>query len=579
MPGWPYRWRWIRISGPFVISAVYVMTKNDWLIWFLSAIYLSAEIHFGQKNGTNPNVPDRPASLLELWTLVGLCALAILLTSGACRPDSDDAYFLSVAAGTVSFPNEALQNIDFIHRSGLPPVEQAIHLPQVYEILIGLLSDISGLSIHTLYYVIFPPLWAMLGVLANWLVLRHFLCSREATWGTAIFVLLIVFWGDGHRAFGNFGFVRLFQGKAIYLAVVLPLIFLAALRYRNRPGSATWFSLMLSQFAATGLTTNGLVVAPLAAALPLIASPRFDLRFFRTMMGGLAASIPLTILSVGMYIKMAPYLSTVSLDGRLLSYTTTLGTVRTPLVLLGITLLPLLAAKAGIKGSGWIAGYVWIVILIVFMPALWVVAADVLGNVFSWRIFWAVPIPLLLSLAGALAVRIIVARRWLVSGVFAVWIFTFALIGPAAVSRDIFSFKNIGRPKAAAAPFAVAQETIALARTDAPALVPEGIAVYMTGFPACPPLVGVRNLYLRKLRGFVPDEQLADQIALFRYITRPSKGMTVGTALAEIDARGIATVVFYRTHRDVSALVSALTERGFAIYPKGNSLIATRAAM
>lgn len=576
MPGWPFRWRWIRIGGPFVISALYAITKFDLLVWFLATIYLSAEVWFGQPNVAESNVSDSPASRLEVGGLIGLCVLAALLTSGTNRPDADDAYFLSVAVATTDFPDAALQSFDALHRSGLPPVEQALHLPQVYEILIGLLSDISGLSVHTLYYVVLPPLWAALGVLANWLVLRHFLSSRDATWGTVIYFLILVFWGDGHPTFGNFGFVRLFQGKAIYLTVVLPLIVHTALRYRERPGFATWFSLVLSQCAATGLTTNGIVVAPLAAALCIVARPRFDFRFVWTMLIGVAASLPTIIVSMAMYLKMVPYLSAVSIDGRLLSYTTTLGKVRTPLVLLGLIFLPVLAAKARVKCANWIAGYIWIVVLIIFMPVVWVLAAAVLGNVFSWRLFWAVPVPLLLSLAGAIAVSAIGARRWLVVSAFAAWIFAFVFGGSAAVSSHLFSFENIGQPKVIDAPFAVAKEIIALARPDAPALVPEGIAVYITGFPNPPPLVGVRNLYLKKLQGFVPDDQLASQVALFSYVANAKAVMSVSTALAELEARGIATVVFHKTHRDASALTSSLTEYGFAVYPVDDFVIVAR---
>ena len=571
---WPFRWHWIRVGGPFVIGFLYAITKFDLLAWFLATIYLSAEVRFGKKNGTEQDVSDSPSSLLEVGSLVGLCALAALLTSGVCRPDADDAYFLSVASATAVYPEAPLQSIDAIHRSGLPPMEQALHLPQVYEISIGLLSDILGLSVHTLYYVIFPPLWAAFGVLASWLVLRHFLCARDAIWGTVLYVLILVFWGDGHRTFGNFGFVRLFQGKAIYLMVVLPLIVLTALRYRERPGAAAWFSLMITECAATGLTTNAVVLAPLAATLSVVAWPRFDPRFVWTMLCGVAASIPLMIVAVAMYLNMAPYLSAVSVDPRLFSYTATLGTARAPLVLLGIILLPVLAAKARVKCSEWIAGYVWIVVLIIFMPAVRIVAADVLGNVFSWRLFWAVPVPLLLSLAGAIAVRAVVARRWLVSSTLGAWILAFVFCGPAAVSRHLFSFENIGHPKVVGELFAVAEETIALARPDAPALVPEDIAVYMTGFTNSPPLVGVRELYLDKLRGFIPDDQLASQLSLFSYVTHARGTMTVDTFLAGIEARDIATVVFRKTHRDATALTSSLSEHGFAVYSAGDFVIA-----
>lgn len=294
------------------------------------------------------------------------------------------------------------------------------------------------------------------------------------------------------------------------------------------------------------------------------------------MLGGVSASVPLMIISAAMYLRMLPYLSAVRVDEVLLSYATTLGSVRTPLVLLALTLLPVLAAQAGVKWADWIAGYVWIVVLVIFMPMVRILAADFLGNVYSWRLFWAVPLPLLLGLAGGIALGAIGARRWRAIGVLAAWVIAFILVGPAAVSSDLFSFRNIGLPKVIDAPYAVAEETVSLARPNALALVPEAVAVYVTGFPHSPALVGVREFYLDKLRGFIPADELASRTALFRYSEGGNAAMSVSEALEAIEAEGIGTVVFPEAHRDAPTLVSVLTERGFAIHHVNGYVIAAR---
>jgi hypothetical protein len=573
----PNHWLWLRIGGPFAISLLYLVTQLDWLVWVLALLYLSTELWVGRHHNIEPPTVESPSTRVELFILVGLCVLAVLLTSASLRPDADDAYFLSVAIATTSFPNSPLQSIDALHRSGLPPVEQALHLPQVYEILIGLIADISGLSVYSLYYVILPALFAILSILANWLLLRHFLPAQQAIWGIVIYVLLLIFWGDGHRTFGNFGFVRLFQGKAIYLMVILPFIALSALRYYNRPSLTSWLGLSLSQFAAIGITTNGMVVAPLAMGLCLLANLRFNRSSLWLVFSGFGSSLPVILVSGGLYLKMAPYLAAISVDERLLSYTTTLGIIRAPFVLLGLLLLPILATLAKVKYATWLKGFVWLVIFIIFMPATRNLGADILGNVFSWRLFWAVPIPFLLSLAGASAIRLIRPHRKFVIGLVTVWSLTFMVAGPTAISSQIFSLDNLGRPKVIEAPFTVAKKTIALAQSDTPALVPEDIAIYMTGFPNCPPLVGVRTLYLTKLQGFISNQALARRLALFQYISQNNPNLSANTALAEIEAWGITTVVFNQTHRDAPALKAAFTEQGFALYPIENFVIATQA--
>lgn len=210
------------------------------------------------------------------------------------------------------------------------------------------------------------------------------------------------------------------------------------------------------------------------------------------------------------------------------------------------------------------------------MPTVSTLGSRALGHVFSWRLIWAVPMPLLVSLAGGAAAGAIDARRWRLAGALAVWAAVFALAGPVAVSRSLLSLRNLGRPKVDHAPYAVAKAIVALARTDAPALVPQGVAGYVTGLPHAPPLVGVRALYLQKLQGFVPDRELAMRAALLGYSEGANPAMPVSDALAATDERRIATVVFPERHGDAPALIAALAERGFVVRHVHGFVIAAR---
>jgi hypothetical protein len=156
---------------------------------------------------------------------------------------------------------------------------------------------------------------------------------------------------------------------------------------------------------------------------------------------------------------------------------------------------------------------------------------------------WAVPVPLVLSLSAGLALSVTGHRQVWVRTALAIWLVAFVSVGPMAVSADLLALVNIGEPKVPAGPFRVAQRVLAVARPGAPALVPEDIAVTMTGLPGCPPLIAVRGLYLDKLRGLVPDERVAARRALFRYAAEADPALSVDAVLDAIDARHVATVV------------------------------------
>ncbi len=220
--------------------------------------------------------------------------------------------------------------------------------------------------------------------------------------------------------------------------------------------------------------------------------------------------------------------------------------------------------------------YVWLAVLIVFMPAVAMAASTTIAHVYSWRLFWTVPVPLLISLAAGLAATQAPSRTS-VWGATALAAAAFVLAGPATTA-GLFSFRNIGRPKVVDAPYAAAQHVVALARSDAPALVPESVAVYVPAFPHAPPLIGVRTLYLDKLQGFVPAAELAERIQVFHYIDGVNPGLPVDAALRWIAAHGVDTVAFAAGHRDAAILAPALAARGFTLDRFDGYIIATRRA-
>jgi hypothetical protein len=584
----------LRFGGPLAAAALFFLTKSEWLFWIAAAAVLTIEIRLAPVEKRPAVSPEsRQGSRLEAAVLAGLCLVAAVATAGLMRPDGDDAYYVNVATSVNEFPDSPPLSFDAMHRSGLPPVEQTLHLPQSYEVLVGLVSSVSGISVPTLYYVFFPPFWAVLGTLAHWLVLRHLLPRREAILAAAIWIFIVIFWGDGLRAFGSFAFARIFQGKSVFLVVLAPLIVLAALRYRQRPTVPTWICLALSETAATALTTNGIIIAPILAALAIAARPRFDRQYLRALVGGAAASLPVLIMAALMHARLSPFLTSADPDPYFTPYLTTLGWRRAPLVLLALLSLPALAARARVASAEWIRSYVWIAVIVIFVPVASNLATLALGNVFSWRIFWSVPIPLLLSLAGGIAVGGLLDRRLLPEGAIVGWLLAFAVAAPTTFGGGGWSVHNFGRPKVVEPRYSVARATVALARTDAPALATEAVAMYMSAMPGRPPLIGVRSLYLRKLWHLIPDGELARRLELFAYAARGDRGMPFGDELEEItrsvggdpslpfdaalkgiDAAGVATVVVREDHPDVSRLVASLGDRGFAIHHVSGFVVA-----
>jgi hypothetical protein len=595
----------IRLWPPFALAALYVVGRiiqgpipnpslapraavwslSDWLFWFGAIAYLWIDFPRTALFREASETSDAGESRVAKIAIATLCILAAGLTAGTNRPADDDAYFVNVAVAAKEFPAASPQSFDAMHRSGLPPVEQTLHLPQTYEVLVGMISSISGMSVLTLYYVLLPPLWAVLGTLATWVVLRAVLRSRDALIGLCFFVFLQVFWGE-YRSFGTFGYVHLSFGKAAYVTVILPLVVLAAWRWRQRPNAAAWLLLAFSQFAAVCVTTNGVVVAPLATLLVILVRPGRDVPFLRVLVLGAAASLPMLLGTAAMLPRLLPYRAALSVDETWIGPWVTLSLNRAPLVVLSLTLLPALTVRAKLRHAHWIVGYVRIVVLVMFLPAVSAIAAFAIGHVYGWRLLWSVPMPLLVSFAGGLAAGRLSMQGRIVKVLVALWVILFAFAGKAAILTSTWSFSNITRPKVYTGNFNVAETVLRVARTDAPVLAPEPIAIYLTNFAGTPPLIGVRELYLIKLRNFVPIDDLAMRMALFKYVRRADPSPTLNwpditvlgadDALRLINNLGIATVVFPARHRDASALKAGLAGRGFDVQNVNGYVIAAR---
>lgn len=573
-----------RLGAPAIAVAAYAGTGSTWIFWVLAVVFATVEMLAAPpassaeaRPSDAPTTPPGPRGRAGVVIVIGILGtLAALLTAGARRPDPDDAYFVSAATSALEAPDAALLRFDGMHRDGLPPVEQALHWAGVYELLLAVIASVSGAPVGFLYYVLFPPLWALLALLSHWVALRLLLPRSAALPGLVALVFLLVVWGDGHRTLGNFAFVRLFQGKAAFLLVILPAIVVAAVRFRESPTRRRWLALLLGQSAAAGVTANALLVAPLAAALAVVARPRATRAFAWTLAAGAAASAPLVLLAGATFLRLAPYRGALDVDRVLLGYEPVLGEERAPLALLALLLLPPLAARAGLPRAGWIAGYVWVVVLVVFFPPTASLAASAIGNVFSWRIFWAVPLPLLVSAAAGLVASPLLPRRGLRAFALGIWAAAFALAGPWAVSRAVWSWSNLGAPKVAPAPYAAAELVARVAARGGRALVPEAVAVPLAGLPGAPPLVAVRRLYLAKLDGVIPPDDLALRASLLAAVEGHPGAPPLSRFLKLVERERIATIAFPARHRDARELEAALAARGFSLHRAAGFVVAAR---
>ncbi len=388
---------WMRLAGAALVIAVYAYTGNTLFLWAAGTVFaLLCQIDGAPAGAAPPPIVLPPSGSGARWPLIGLALLAAATTLVVHRPDADDAFYLSLAVGALDFPEQPLLQSDSMFGEVDLPLLNPIYRTNTYELLVAVSSQLTSVELEVLYYLFFPALIAALWVPVSWAMIHAMGGARPTLAVGAAFVVLLTL-GESHSTHANFGFVRLFQGKAILVTLIVPAIVYSAARFVSRGDAASWVLLFLSQVAALGVSPNGLYVGPAAAALVLCGSLTPERSAWTRAATGLLASIYVGLFALASVFGFEGIEEALSLEVPSHSVAEILGGVlgtgvRAPLLLLALLALPALHASSRL-GAGW-AVAITATLLSPVTPWLLSFTLDL-----DWRIFWAVPVPLVAGLA------------------------------------------------------------------------------------------------------------------------------------------------------------------------------------
>jgi hypothetical protein len=141
------------------------------------------------------------------------------------RPDFDDGFYVSKALRYFENPAQTVDLVDWdLAPSSIPYHAYLTSTSAPVDYLWAALSLLFGMNYLTLYYEYLPILAGILSVNVWYVVVRLFgFSSRESIVALIAIHLGLLVLGDTHRSWGNFSLVRIWQGKSIFLSLVLPL--------------------------------------------------------------------------------------------------------------------------------------------------------------------------------------------------------------------------------------------------------------------------------------------------------------------------------------------------------------------
>ena len=399
--------RIVGLVAGVAVALSYAARPDVYQLWWSAVILLgfaAVFVCFRDPTRISPVARSRSSEVL-LWVVAAAGVVLMLISH---RPDADDAFYVNVAVAAADVPGRALLSEDTMH--GIPglPLYLPVYRVHSYELLNGALAYLSGIPAIYSFHWLSAAFAALLVPLAHAKLFRILSPQRWlATVATLVFVLVAV--GETHRWYGNFSFVRMWQGKAIFLFVFTPLVYAYALRFALRPNLRDWAMLAMAQIAAVGCTSSALWAAPAGAVMALCSAVRPSRHGLKTVVLGALASV---------YVLAAAWLVRRSLDGTSTGSLSQGGQHATPqlhgalvtnalVTVLGDSRLLTFGILALL--TGWVFAPPGLsrrfalvfplgVLLGLLNPSIadWV-ATNVTGSTY-WRSMWALPLPIVMAL-------------------------------------------------------------------------------------------------------------------------------------------------------------------------------------
>lgn len=388
-----------------IAAAVTVGMRRDLLEWWFLAVpfFAASYVVVARQSHRGLEPARRGGSEWALWAIALGC---VLLTLALHVPNSDDSFYANLAVSVVDFPTQPILTHDNLH--GIPGarLKPAAYGASSVEALTGLVGQLVGIQTLLAYHLLTPALAALLAPLALARLFR-LLDGERWVWAVlAAVILLALDAGGGRGSFHDFAFVRLFQGKAMFVTTVAPALLAYGLRYALAPSTPRLLMLGAAQIAALGTTVTAFWAAPLLALTGTAVGLAPRLRSLATL--GAAAASSSYLLALGLYFKWQPRLPGASgakprdVPADLLrhAYDMVLGHGAHLVASLGVALVawPLCRTPLARRFA--------VVVPLLFLigtgnPWLTQIVASATTPSIHWRVLWLLPIPVLAALGAS----------------------------------------------------------------------------------------------------------------------------------------------------------------------------------
>jgi hypothetical protein len=517
--------------------------------WFGSLLILTYSVFRKVTSDAVVASEPGPRNGWESPTVLSLAASAVVLTLAVSRSDLDDAFYVAVSAFTSGHPSEPLLAFDPMHGDRNLPLIFPSYRFSSFELLAGALANLLGIPAMDVVYKVLPPLWAVTTVFCIFLLAQELMPKRWLVLGVIAFLLIVIL-GESHRGPANMMFVRMFQGKAVYLSAIVPAIFYLTGRYLSPKGRAgDLFLLGCAQLTAIGMSNFAMLAAPMAGFGALLSNALLiEKESRKKLWGGLMTlAIPLPyLIMVAVESHGGSSLLHFQIEKPFQVWESVFGPRQQYVVAILLLAGPVLARDALTRHR--LAIPPLILFAIYLNPYLSdFISKNITTPPVYWRVVWSFPILIFAAASACTILDRLMESQKLRSFPAFLSAIVFALLGLSLPYHTLRS-DNIGfhldfaSRKVPAHQYAVAESAIRVNGQGNRLLAPDEISGVISRFEEHPKLVSVRSLYIDLLASALGKEAYRDRSVLHGLVSG-SPARDIETTRAALNSLRVATIV------------------------------------
>ena len=562
----PGDWKWV--AGAAVLVLVRAFGVGYVLFWLMSLAMLFAAV--ARSRGGRDLASEAPARFtpVQALALVLLAITVAALAYATHRPDPDDAVYVGTTADAVAHPELPVLSHDVLYGGDNLPLMLPSYAVESYQLLVAFFAHTFGGAPILWAHGIFPPFNGLLLAFA-WAALMQAVIPRR--WMAATVLALVVLSMPSEvRALGNFGIIRMFQGKGLLASVGIPLLYRFAWRFEESGAVWDWLGLTSASIACVGLSSSAIFIVPVALAIATLSGWQNG-SLGRAAWTVLPAVYPLAcgllvsgdfraLKSVFAYLHPSASWAISTVFGERAQY----------MLLFLLLAAPFLVRDVRLKWK--VSSVVLAYFLLPLNPYVFRIISKLTTPEAVWRILWSVPVAAMIAVAGISALERAKedwGRRGMLLAALALSGFI-ASLAPYSTFAKSNGVRYSLRPLKVPTPdWEIARDAIAVTPASCSVLAPEEVAIWIPTFVNRPRLVSVREVYDEQMGVHLLPQDASTRRELRELVSgREFSPEKISELLGALERYQVTTVV--ASSSSAARLESSLIGRGYSRAQKRN---------